>query len=82
MLANEDILSALCTLWVNADSDEATNPPSAAAVAVQASAASALSRVLRWAPQAVPQTVRLMGLGTLLHGTQCAVQCSPRSARA
>lgn len=68
MLASEDMLATLCTLWVDADADEATNPPSAAAAAVQASAASALSRLLRWAPQAVPQAVQHLGLNTLLHG--------------
>lgn len=76
MLASEDMLATLCTLWVDADADEATHPPSPAAAAVQASAASALCRLLRWAPHAVPQAVRLLGLSTLLHGARVHPVCA------
>ena len=77
MLASDDMLAALCTLWVDADADQATHPPSAAAAAVQASAASALSRLLRWVPQAAPQAVQLLELCTLLHGALCGDGVGP-----
>lgn len=68
LMTTTDLLTVLCTLWLDAAGDEATNPTSTGATAVQIAAASTLSRLFRWSPASVGHVMHMLGAATVVDG--------------